>query len=86
MIDGLRGLAALAVVMHHLRVIPVGHYAVMLFFVISGYCIAAAVTAARRSAMSFGSFMWRRLRRIYPPYFFAVAFFVLTRAAKIASG
>ena len=86
MIDGLRGLAALAVVMHHLRIIPVGHYAVMLFFVISGYCIAAAVTAARRSAMSFGSFMWRRLRRIYPPYFFAILFFVLTRVAKVASG
>jgi peptidoglycan/LPS O-acetylase OafA/YrhL len=86
MIDGLRGLAALAVVMHHLGIAPVGHYAVMLFFVISGYCIAAAGAAARRSGMGFGAFMWRRLRRIYPPYFFAIVFFILTRVAKIASG
>jgi peptidoglycan/LPS O-acetylase OafA/YrhL len=86
MIDGLRGLAALAVVMHHLGIAPFGHYAVMLFFVISGYCIAAATTAAARSGMGFGSFMWRRLRRIYPPYFFAIVFFVLTRLAKLAAG
>lgn len=86
MIDGLRGLAALAVVMHHLQIAPLGHHAVMLFFVISGYCIAAAAETGRRSGMSFGSFMWRRLRRIYPPYFFALAFYALTRLAKIASG
>jgi peptidoglycan/LPS O-acetylase OafA/YrhL len=86
MIDGLRGLAALAVVMHHLLIAPVGHYAVMLFFVISGYCIAAAVEAGRRSGMGFGTFMWRRLRRIYPPYFFALVFYTLTRLVKVASG
>ncbi len=86
MIDGLRGLAALAVVAHHLGIAPLGHYAVMLFFVISGYCIAAAAEAARRNGMRFGKFMWRRLHRIYPPYFFALVFYVLTRVAKAASG
>jgi peptidoglycan/LPS O-acetylase OafA/YrhL len=86
MIDGLRGLAALAVVAHHLGIAPLGHYAVMLFFVISGYCIAAAAEAGRCKGMSFARFMWRRLHRIYPPYFFAVIFYALTRVAKAASG
>jgi peptidoglycan/LPS O-acetylase OafA/YrhL len=86
LIDGLRGLAALAVVLHHLQIAPFGHYAVMLFFVISGYCIAAAAEAARRRGMGLGAFMWRRLHRIYPPYFFAILFYVLTRVVKAASG
>ena len=85
-IDGLRGLAALAVVMHHSGIAPLGHYAVMVFFVISGYCIAASAETCRRNGVTFGVFMWRRLRRIYPPYFFAIAFYVLTRLAKSAAG
>ncbi len=87
-IDGLRGLAALAVVLTHLRVLDasVGHFAVMLFFIISGYCIAASVETCRHNGVSFRSFMWRRLHRIYPPYFFAIVFFVVTRLAKAASG
>lgn len=85
MIDGLRGLAALAVVAHHLGIAPVGHAAVMLFFVISGYCIAAAAETGRRRGMGFGRFMWRRVHRIYPPYFFALVFYTLTRVAKIES-
>ena len=86
MIDGLRGLAALAVVAHHLGIVSIGHYAVMLFFVISGYCVAAAAEAGRRRGMSFGSFMRRRVHRIYPPYFLALVFYILTRLAKAASG
>ncbi len=84
-IDGVRGLAALIVVLHHLRVVEIGSYAVIVFFVISGYCIAAATESSRRRGITFGSFMARRLRRIYPPYFFAVIFYVLTRVAKAAT-
>jgi peptidoglycan/LPS O-acetylase OafA/YrhL len=86
MIDGLRGIAALAVVMHHLDVAPLGRYAVMIFFVISGYCIAASAESCRRHGVAFGTFMWRRLRRIYPPYFFALSFYAATRLGKWASG
>jgi len=41
MVDGWRGLAALAVVLHHVAAFrfDLGSPAVMLFFVISGYCI-----------------------------------------------
>ncbi len=86
MIEGLRGLAALAVVLTHLLIVTVGHYAVMLFFVISGYCIAAASETGRRKGMGWGAFLRRRLHRIYPPYFLAIVFYILTRVAKAASG
>jgi peptidoglycan/LPS O-acetylase OafA/YrhL len=84
-LDGLRGLAALTVVLHHLQIVTVGAYAVMVFFVISGYCVAAAAESCRRKQMSFGTFMRRRLHRIYPPYFFAIVFFCLTRLVKAAT-
>jgi peptidoglycan/LPS O-acetylase OafA/YrhL len=87
LIDGARGLAALVVVLSHSGVLPgAGRYAVMAFFVISGYCIAASAQSCRRNNMSFRSFMYRRLHRIYPPYFFAIVFFVLTRLVKAGTG
>ena len=86
LIDGCRGIAALVVVMHHLGILTLGHYAVMIFFVISGYCIGAAAESGRRSGMSFPAFMARRVRRIYPPYLLAIAFFVVTRLIKRAQG
>lgn len=85
LLDGLRGLAALAVVLHHHGVAGLGHPAVMVFFVISGYCITAATVAALASgSASFGAFMARRMRRIFPPYLFALAFFALTRVIRDA--
>jgi peptidoglycan/LPS O-acetylase OafA/YrhL len=49
-----------------------GYLGVPLFFVISGYCIAASSDAHRQSGAGGGSFLWRRLRRIYPPYWISV--------------
>lgn len=87
LIDGLRGIAALVVVMSHSGLLTgAGRYAVMAFFVISGYCIAASAETCRRNNTSFRSFMYRRLHRIYPPYLLAIAFFALTRIAKLAAG
>jgi len=82
LLDGLRGLAALAVVLHHLGVASFGHYAVMVFFVISGYCIAASADSALRSGTGLGAFIAKRVRRIYPPYLCALAFFTATRLLK----
>ena len=84
LLDGLRGLAALTVVGTHLGVTQLGHAAVMVFFVISGYCVAAAAESCRRKGLTIGQFMWRRLHRIYPPYFFSIVFYALTRVAKVA--
>jgi len=67
MLDGWRGLAAFVVLLHHVSPIRLGAEAVILFFVISGYCITAAAEAALRKGMGFRQFMLRRVRRIYPP-------------------
>jgi peptidoglycan/LPS O-acetylase OafA/YrhL len=41
---------------------------VPLFFVISGYCIAATADATRRRPRALPTYFTRRFRRIYPPY------------------
>lgn len=53
---------------------------VPMFFVISGYCIMAAVDSMRRRGGSLGEYFWRRFRRIYPPYWTAVALALLVVA------
>ena len=50
---------------------------VPLFFVVSGYCIAANVDALRRRPHSLANYFWRRFRRIYPPYWAALGLGVL---------
>jgi peptidoglycan/LPS O-acetylase OafA/YrhL len=89
-IDAWRGLAALGVVLTHVtrnlfgveHEWIVGHECVLIFFVISGYCITASSEATWSTGIR--SFMRRRIRRIYPPYFFALIFYAATRFAKIA--
>ena len=51
---------------------------VPLFFVISGYCIAASLDGHRRRGSSSWEFLKRRVRRIYPPYWAALLVFVAT--------
>jgi len=87
LIDAFRGLAALAVVIHHVigghdPRFQIGHPAVLVFFVISGYCIASAADACQRKGLTFAQFMWRRVRRIYPPYLLSLAFWAATRMLK----
>jgi len=86
MLDAWRGIAATMVVIHHVAGIPIGHDAVMLFFVISGYCISASAEVCLTKELAFRTFMWRRVRRIFPPYLLALAFFVATRLLKLAMG
>jgi len=50
-----------------------GQLGVVLFFVISGYCIMGAAYAAFASGRSGGRFGLDRIRRIYPPYLAACA-------------
>src|ERR1043166_3392561 len=57
---------------HHLNV------GVALFFVISGYCIAAAADSARRRNSGIGQYFVRRFRRIYPPFWIVVVLSVAT--------
>lgn len=54
---------------------------VPLFFVISGYCISASCDKVRRgNAPLWSSYYWRRLRRIFPPFW---AMFALTVALAV---
>jgi peptidoglycan/LPS O-acetylase OafA/YrhL len=59
----------------HARLWPVlqhGYLGVQLFFVISGYCIAAAVYALHGRERALSTFLYRRARRIFPPYWWSI--------------
>jgi len=61
-----------------------GYIGVFLFFVISGFCIhlqwAKSRANGRPHQIDFTSFWKRRVRRLYPPYIFALALFFLMAA------
>ncbi len=68
-IDGLRGLAVLAVVGFHAfpSVVPAGFIGVDVFFVISGFLITTIILVGLESGrFSFAAFYARRIRRIFP--------------------
>ena len=69
-IDGLRAVAVLAVVLHHLSapLVPGGYVGVDVFFVISGYLITSIIKREiEQGEFTFGGFYARRARRILPP-------------------
>jgi peptidoglycan/LPS O-acetylase OafA/YrhL len=90
-LDALRGYAALVVVLFHLspsvigpdahlalfRVIDLGKYGVLLFFLVSGYVIPMSLE--RHGSLR--RFWIGRLFRIYPAYLTAIALVVVTTAA-----
>lgn len=59
---------------------------VSLFFVISGYCIAASADASDRRGHAPWSFLGRRFWRIYPPYWVALLGFATLIVALDAAG
>lgn len=85
-LDGLRALAALAVIVHHFggqgltQSIDIGKPAVRLFFVLSGFLITSILLGARRSlndgagtrSQVIKAFYARRALRIFPPYYVAI--------------
>ncbi len=91
-LDSFRGLACLMVYFHHtgasvsLGGAPLlGYHGVHLFFVLSGYLLAGKFIPAlmgMETASSTGSFVMRRLRRIYPPHLICLAVFVALRFAS----
>lgn len=68
-IDGLRCVAVLAVVLYHVKLLPIpfGYLGVDVFFVISGYLITSIVyTQLAANEFSFFNFYARRLKRLIP--------------------
>lgn len=105
-IDGLRGLAVLAVVLFHAGVhdtalaastgsplaflVRQGCHGVDLFFILSGFCLAypalARLRAAGRAKFGIAAYAARRLIRIVPPYYAAIAVFVAVGGTLLAAG
>ncbi|HLX71561.1 MAG TPA: acyltransferase [Verrucomicrobiae bacterium] len=74
-----RGVACLLIVVYHSVQYQPGEnfvfwllhqcwIGVPVFFVISGYCITASADALRKNPLPVRRFFWRRIRRIFPPY------------------
>lgn len=75
-IDGLRGVAVVAVILYHLGFswIPGGFLGVDLFFVISGYVITRLLldSIARSGGLDLRAFYKARIRRLFPPLIFMI--------------
>lgn len=73
-LDGLRGIAALAVVVRHGpglfggNPLPTSYLAVDFFFLLSGFVLAHAYEKRFAAGLAAGSFIWQRLLRLYPLY------------------
>src|SRR5471030_1682202 len=79
-LDALRGIAALMVVLNHfvqvgplwwvakspLRVLTLGHEAVILFFILSGFVLTLQLMSGRR--VTYRDYVVKRICRIYLPY------------------
>lgn len=95
-VQALRGIAAISVVIFHASLLlddlspdarqsffgPLAPLGVDIFFLISGYIIASSVSRYPNGGISAGSFLLKRLIRIWPPYAIATAIFCAAYALK----
>lgn len=92
-LDGLRGLAAMAVVIHHIfgsanlyanpdvaNWVSLGALGVDVFFVISGFIIPSLLLRSTFSLGQTARFIARRLVRLLPPYWLAAVLSILSLA------
>jgi peptidoglycan/LPS O-acetylase OafA/YrhL len=81
-LDGLRGLAALTVVLFHLyiTVVPFGWAAVDLFFVLSGFLITGIVLDQVERPSFLRNFYARRSLRIWPIYYLTLVILLIATA------
>lgn len=91
-LDGLRGLAALAVITDHvdspfLTSVLSGRYlAVDFFFVLSGFVLSHAYASRLTAGLGTLEFMRERLIRLYPLYFLGLAIGAALTALLVAKG
>lgn len=88
-LDGLRGIAALGVVVFHMPYFfaplaaPGGYLAVDLFFMMSGVVLAHAYEARFRAGMKIRDFMRVRAIRLYPLYLLGTIFGAIVAVASL---
>ena len=90
-LNGLRGVAAICVVLFHGdalvgQVFPRGYLAVDLFFVLSGFVIAHAYEGRLRAGLGVGGFTLVRLIRFWPLYALGLALGVARDLLLVATG
>jgi len=96
-IDGLRALCALYIVLHHdlqssgvqspwIFPLTYGFEVVVVFITISGFCLGLPLARRGQWELNAGQFYWRRIRRILPPYYAAVAIGLLIVAGFALHG
>jgi peptidoglycan/LPS O-acetylase OafA/YrhL len=99
-LDGVRGLAILLVLLYHhvnslqalgldtplFKPFQLGWCGVDLFFALSGFLITGILLDAKGSSNFFGSFYARRVLRIFPLYYLALALVFLSRAVLPEAG
>ena len=100
-LDGIRGLAALFVVLHHCWLmsfpgfpadngpewagwLAYGHFAVVVFIVLSGFSLGVAPAHAGWHVDSLSRYAFRRAWRILPPYWPALVFSLVIAWALVA--
>jgi peptidoglycan/LPS O-acetylase OafA/YrhL len=86
-LDGLRGIAVLAVLAHHyMSWLPItgsgnGWLGVDLFFILSGFLITSILVKLRDKEHYFTTFYARRAFRIFPPYFLGILVYLAVSLA-----
>lgn len=91
-LDGLRGIAVLAVIDRHYMSwmpklgAPYGWLGVDLFFVLSGFLITSILLGLRNEERYFAVFYSRRALRIFPPYFVGLAVYLAISFAMGMAG
>jgi peptidoglycan/LPS O-acetylase OafA/YrhL len=88
-LDALRGVAAIGVVLFHMKLAfapfaaPGGYLAVDLFFMMSGVVLSYAYESRFRAGMGTYGFMRARLIRLYPLYFIGTLFGIAVTLASL---
>lgn len=87
-LDGMRGLAAIAVALFHfdIMLVPHGYLAVDFFFVLSGFVLSRSYLPRFREGLAIGAFMVQRFARLWPLFALGVMLGVVVEVRRILFG